>query len=262
MSNLDKIRRKIDEKKMVLGVFVTMADCAVSEIVGYAGFDYVWIDAEHAALDRQEIYHHILAAQSAGAAAFVRVPGVDPAQVKAILDMGPDGIIFPFVETAEIAELAVRSCLYPPIGMRGQGPIRAIKYGLDDENAYIENSSAKVWKILQIENMKGYENLDAIMNVEGYDSIFVGPADLARSIQLPAAEKQARLSAILDDIGQRLAKRHIVAGSATGSSPENIQECKNRGFHWLAIAQDVRVLGSGLRDILGKNRSHNENKAI
>lgn len=261
MSNLDKIRRKIEEKKMVLGVFVTMADCAVSEIVGYAGFDYVWIDAEHAALDRQEIYHHILAAQAAGAAAFVRVPGVDPSQVKAILDMGPDGIIFPFVETAAIAELVVRSCLYPPLGMRGQGPIRAIKYGLDDENTYIENSGAQVWKILQIENIKGYENLDSIMDIKGYDSIFVGPADLSRSLSLPASQKAERMNEILDDIGRRLTKRHVIAGTATGSSPENIQECRSRGFQWLAIAQDVRVLGGGLREILRKNQAQDTSKA-
>jgi len=71
----------------------------------------------------------------------------------------------------------VASCSYSPSGMRGQGPIRAIKYGLDDEQAYIRGAKDEVWKVLQVENMEGYRNLDAILSVPGADSLFVGPAD-------------------------------------------------------------------------------------
>ncbi len=258
MGNLERIRRKAAGNETVLGVFVTIADSCVSEIVGYAGYDFVWIDAEHAAFDRQEIFHHVIAAQGAGAAAFVRVPGVDPAGIKAILDMGPDGVIFPFVDCAETASLAVRSCLYPPRGIRGQGPLRAIRYGLDDEAAYIEDSASKVWKILQIENLAGYENLEGILGVGGFDSIFVGPADLSRSIDLPPAERAAKVAAILDDVGKRLSARGIVAGTACGSSPEDIRACRDRGYRWICMAQDVRVLAGGLRDTLSRIRSRAE----
>lgn len=41
--------------------------------MGKVGFDFVWIDGEHAPLDKKEKLYHIMAAQGAGSAAFVRV---------------------------------------------------------------------------------------------------------------------------------------------------------------------------------------------
>ena len=122
MERVKRLKEKMESGKLVKGFFLTMADPVVSEIAGFAGYDYVWIDAEHGPLGRQEILHHIMAAQGSGCAAFVRVPGVDRTMLKAILDMGPDGIIFPFTNSGEIAKEAVRACSYPDFGgVRGSG---------------------------------------------------------------------------------------------------------------------------------------------
>ena len=60
MNHADRIREKIAAGKLVKGFFLNMADPMVSEMAGYIGYDYVWIDAEHGPLDRQEIFHHIV----------------------------------------------------------------------------------------------------------------------------------------------------------------------------------------------------------
>lgn len=250
MKHLENLKAKIAGGKIAFGIFVTFADCAISEIAGYAGCDFVWIDAEHGALDRREIFHHIMAAQSAGAAAFVRVPGVDPHFVKAIMDMGADGIIFPFIDSRAKAELAVKSCIYPPTGMRGQGPIRAIKYGLDDEQAYIRGASESIWKILQVENIEGYGKLDEIMSVPGIDTIFVGPGDMTLSMDIPAERKPAEMKKVADDIGTRLAARGITLGSATGYTAEDIGAWAERGAKWLVISQDARIVSGNLSRIM------------
>ncbi len=255
MKHLEELKAKITGGKMAFGIFVTFADCAISEIAGYAGCDFVWIDAEHGALDRREIFHHIMAAQSAGAAAFVRVPGVDPHFVKAIMDMGADGIIFPFIDSKEKAELAVRSCTYPPAGMRGQGPIRAIKYGLDDEQAYIRGAKDSIWKILQVENLEGYAKLDEIISVEGVDTIFVGPGDMTLSMDIPADQKPAEMKKVADDIGARLVGQGIVLGSATGYTAEDIGAWAARGAKWLVISQDARIVSGNLSRIMRDAKS-------
>ena len=51
MNRVEALKKKMDQGKLLKGFFLTMADSAVSEIGGYAGYDYVWIDAEHAPLD-------------------------------------------------------------------------------------------------------------------------------------------------------------------------------------------------------------------
>ena len=245
--NLIKLREKLKQGKLVKGFFLTMSECIVSEIAGLAGYDYVWIDAEHGPLDRQEILHHIIAAQGSGCCAFVRVPVADPSILKAILDMGPDGIIFPFVNNKEIAQRAVASCHYPKDGGgRGQGPIRAIQYGLADEMEYIEHSSEEVFKIMQIETLEGYKNLDEIMEVPGIDSMFIGAADLSRSIEGDDSG-QYELGQVYDDICRRVREKGLHLGVAIGPTKEDAKRVMDKGAQWVVFGQDARALAMGLK---------------
>jgi len=251
MKRVEALKQKMMSGKLVKGFFLTMSDAVVSEIAGYAGYDYVWIDAEHGPHDRQEILHHIMAAQGSGCAAFVRVSGVDRAALKAILDMGPDGIIFPFVNNAEIAEEAVKACTYPDFGgVRGQGPIRAIHYGLLSEDEYIQNSCESVLKIAQIETMEGYENLEAILNVEGLDSLFIGAADLSRSIKGRADGTE--LQPVYDDICKRVRAKGKFLGAAIGPVKEDAQRVKDLGVQWVVFGMDVKALAGALKDNLNE----------
>ena len=250
MRRVERIKQKMDSGKLVKGFFLTLEDPAVSEMAGYAGYDYVWIDAEHAPLGRQEILHHVMAAQGADCAAFVRVPGNDRTMLKAILDMGPDGVIFPFVNSKEIAEEAVRACAYPDEGgVRGQGPIRAIRYGLEKESDYIAHAYEQVFKVMQIETLEGYENLDEIMEVRGIDSLFIGAADLGRSIR-GKNDKNISLNTVYDDICKRVRAAGKYLGVAIGPSAEDALRVKEKGAQWVVFGQDARILAEGLKNNL------------
>lgn len=248
MNQADQFRKKIEEGKLVKGVFITMPEASASEMAGYAGYDYVWIDAEHGAMDRQEIYHHIMAAQGAGCAAFVRVREAVPSIMKAILDMGPDGIIFPFCNNAEIARRAVASCSYPDDayhGIRGQGPVRAIKYGLEDEGAYLKEAYRRVIKVAQIETYEGYRNLDDILGVEGIDSLFIGMADMSRS--LAGVSGSPKPDTVFTDICIRARAAGRMLGCAIGADREDARRVVKAGVQWVVFGQDSRILAEGLR---------------
>ena len=254
---LQKISEKISRGKPVVGVFVLLADSSVSEIVGYSGCDFVWIDSEHGMMDRREIYHHVLAAQSAGACAFVRVPGVEYYQIKNTLDMGPDGVIFPFVNTAEIARQAVEACTYPADGgKRGIGPLRAIRYGVDDEPEYLKAAKDEVWKIFQIESMEAVDNIEQIAAVPGYQSLFIGPADLGMSMVGVRPEDKPAIIADVQRKVARLARRNgKYCGSCAGPTKRSCEALMEKGVQWMTIAQDARILSGALsaavRDING-----------
>ena len=254
---LAKIQEKMQRGEPVIGIFVLLADAAVSEMAGYAGCDFVWIDSEHGLLGRQEIYHHVLAAQSAGACAFVRVPGVERQQIKHILDMGPDGVIFPFVNTPEIARQAVEACTYPADGgKRGIGPLRAIKYGLDNEAEYLKAARDEVWKIFQIESMEAVNHLEEIAKVPGYHSLFVGPADLGMSMTgIDPEDKPALIADIQRRTARAAAANGKYCGSCAGPSKESCRELQDRGVQWMTIAQDARILSAYLADAVRKIRT-------
>ena len=103
------------------------------------GFDFIWIDMEHTPTDHQVLMNHLIAAKAGGTDSIVRIPWNDPIMVKRVLDMGPNGILFPTINTVEELDLAMRSTLYPPEGNRGFGPIRAVNYALMDQEYYINH---------------------------------------------------------------------------------------------------------------------------
>jgi len=244
-NNLSRVRDKIRKKILVIGTHVATSDPVASEIVCAAGFDFVWIDAEHGAMDRKDINLHIMAIRGQGVAPFMRVPWNDPVLVKPILDMGPAGIVFPFVKTAEEAQLAVASCKYPPKGIRGFAPIRANNYGTMDGDEYLEISKTEPWVILQIEHVDAVNNLEEIIAVEGVDTIVIGAYDLSGSIGLLSQIRHPKVLELCDRAADTCRKAHFPFGVSLLWSEENVRDWIHRGVSWIGVDNDISYLISG-----------------
>lgn len=165
----------------------------LAEIMGYCGFDYVVVDMEHGPGSTFDAVPCLQALKAAGAFSVIRIPVNDPTWIKKALDLGPDGIMIPMVQTAEEAAMAVAACRYPPKGIRGAacGIIRASRYGLDID--YPQKVEDNLLIMLQIESEKGVENAAKIAAVDGVDCIMMGARDLSFSMGLcdnPAREDE------------------------------------------------------------------------
>ena len=117
-----------DGRGFAFGTHCWSADPSLYEVCGHLGYDYIWIDNEHGGMTFPMIYSGIVAANASGAAAIVRVPGHSVEDVKPVLEIGPQGIVFPMVNSAQQAEVCAKHCMYPPKGTRSYGPLRAINY--------------------------------------------------------------------------------------------------------------------------------------
>jgi 2-keto-3-deoxy-L-rhamnonate aldolase RhmA len=159
---------------------VTLPTAAVAEILADAGFDWLFIDGEHAPLETGEILA-ILQAVGSRVACVVRVPGTDEAAIKKILDQGAEGIIVPQVNTVEQAASVVRYARYPPSGARGVGLGRAHGYGMRFQE-YVDTANDRVAVIVQAEHARAVENIESIVKVEGIDAVLLGPYDLSASL--------------------------------------------------------------------------------
>ena len=123
------LAQKMKENQLISGTVIACGNPLITEMVAQCGFDVLWMDMEHSAIDIESLVLNLMAARSGGTPVWVRVPWNDPVRVKPVLDMGADGIIFPFIRTLEDAQLAVASCTYPPEGIRCWGPLRSADYG-------------------------------------------------------------------------------------------------------------------------------------
>lgn len=156
---------------------------ATTEFVMSSGYDGVIIDLQHGEVGLDDACRMLRAIPRERAEfAYARVGSIDPATILRLLDSGTRGIIAPTVETAAQASALVAATKYPPLGGRSLGPSRPALYAGED---YTAAGNRAVSAIIQIETRAGYENAEEIFAVEGLDSVYIGPADLAVSYGLP-----------------------------------------------------------------------------
>lgn len=175
-------RQRIERGDKLHGALVALTDPEITTIFGHVGFDYVWIDTEHTAMSYKDVLCHLTAARSTGTPAIVRVPQNDLTATKKIIDMGPEGIIFPMVRTAKEVDELVKMTLYPPVGTRGFGPLRAFDYDSSKTREFIDSAHYDMCRFIQIEHIDCIEEFEQIVKNPYIDGYIFGPNDLSGSI--------------------------------------------------------------------------------
>ena len=119
-----------------------------------------------------------------GAKSMVRVGGyADRPGIQQSLDMGADGVLVPYINTAEEARAAVSCCRYPTAGTRSvYFPQRSMNKG--GLLGYAGAANDNVIVALQVETADCIKNIDAIAGVPGVDILFLGQNDLCMSMGL------------------------------------------------------------------------------
>lgn len=238
----NKVKEMLKAGQATVGVFVGIGHPEVAEIMANVGFDWIVFDMEHGPLSIETVQSMIQAMDGKDAVPFVRVTWNDPVLIKRALDIGAYGLVIPWVNTKEEATKAVRACKYPPAGIRGVGPRRASKYGLETKD-YLAMADKEIMVIVQIENIEAVNNIDEILSVDGLDALFIGPWDLSASMgflrELPKMHPK-----VIEAI-----KKVLEAGKRTGvpagiyaGNVESTNDYIAQGFQFVALATDISYL--------------------
>ncbi|HML45766.1 MAG TPA: aldolase/citrate lyase family protein [Clostridia bacterium] len=253
------LREKLAAGKRLFGTHVHLTDPRVCEMLGYMGFDYLWIDMEHASMDFQTLEAHLIAAQSGGTPAVVRVMWNDVPFVKRVLEMGPAGVVFPMINSVEEARKALDMCLYPPEGSRGYGPSRAIRYGLDDVAEFIRNAADQTLRILQVETVQAVGIMEEVARLPYLDAFLVGPMDLSGSLGKLGRLQDPEVDGYIDLAVEKAKKLGIPVGTSIGSGrEEDLRRWMAKGFDFLSAGIDMASVLHGARDVLACLRSLDE----
>ena len=181
---MNSLKDKLKRKEITIGSWITFNDLAIAEIMAKSGFDWLVVDMEHSALSFNQAQEIIRVINLCNVTPLVRVMENNSELIKRYMDIGAHGVIIPMVNSKSDAEKAVNAVKYPPIGTRGVGLSRAQNYSLDLES-YREWNQKNSIVIVQIEHIKGVENLQSIIDVDGVDGLIVGPYDLSASLGHP-----------------------------------------------------------------------------
>jgi 2-keto-3-deoxy-L-rhamnonate aldolase RhmA len=182
-------RQRLLSGERLLGTFVKTPATHPVEVLGSAGFDFVVLDQEHAALDRVTIDTLILAGQAAGIAVVVRVPGSEARDILSPLDCGAQGVLVPHVDSGAKARDVVAEAHYQG-GRRGfSNSSRAGRYGAAGFQAHVAAADAASAVLAMVEDVAALAVLPEIMATAGLDAVFIGRGDLsiALGVDNPAA---------------------------------------------------------------------------
>lgn len=242
------LKEKLQKNELSIGSWLTIPHQSVVEILGTAGFEWLTLDIEHAAIGIEGVINMIGHIQGNGMQALVRVSKNEEVVIKRVLDAGADGIIVPLVRNKEEAAQAVSYAKYPPLGIRGVGLNRAQKYGTAF-NTYQEWVRDEMVIIAQIEHIDAVNNLEEILSVPGIDGIIIGPYDLSASMGYPGEydrEDVKEALARIDEITKRVGKPlgfHVI-----DSNHEKTFEKVLKGYSFLAFSLDFFFLGDKARE--------------
>jgi len=237
---------------VAFGGWVSIGHPDIAEVMADAGFDHLVFDTEHAPLDLETVQVQLQAMSATDVTPIIRVAWNDMVLIKRALDIGAKGLVIPWVNTGEDAERAVKSCRYPPAGLRGVGPRRASRYGLD-EKEYFANADKDLLIIVQIETAEAVKNVEEILSVDGIDAFFIGPSDLAASLGFLGQYQHPKAVEATEKVLRAGRKLGVAGGIYAVSIEHAIQRVKD-GFQLIAVADDVTFLFKGCQDSLQQIR--------
>ena len=253
------LRAQLEAGRIVTGLILFSGSPMIVELAAAAGTDFVIVDMEHSALDLDACAHVIRAADAAGITPFVRVPLVDAALIKKLLNMGAAGIAVPHANRDNCAA-ALRAVRYAPDGERGACAIvRSAGYAPGDWDAHVRRANSEVMVIPLLEDRETIEDFEALAAMPGLELFFIGPTDLSISLGVPHTTfDEPVMRAALDRVTS-LARRHgkrVMTTIGNKPDPEYGRSVAARGVQAIVLGTDGHVFIDACRRLNAVKDGH------
>jgi len=244
----NRVKQLLAEGQATRGAWLGIPSPNSARLLARLALDWILVDAEHAPIEGPLLNEIVAAiAETGGPAPIVRIPHASVENIKRALDAGAYGIIAPMINTPEEAANVVAWSRFPPEGERSFGsPYAGLAFG-QSMGEYLKTANREVLVGIQVESVKAFDHLEAILDVKGIDLVFVGPVDLSLSLALePLAENP-------DPQFQRLlnrliasAKPHRLPLGIHCSSGKAAAERIRQGFQFVTVASDSGAMLKGI----------------
>lgn len=217
-----------------VGLWAAIPSSLTAEAAAVAGARYVVVDEQHGTVGPTLMAAMLQGIRAGGAAALVRVAANDPYVIGSALDLGPEGVIVPLVESGEEAARAVAACRYAPDGVRSFGAIRP-------------GPAEPPLCLVMVETRAGLEHAEEMAATPGLDGIYLGPSDLSLGLGLeprrrlehpPLLEAIERVRAACEDAGIGCGLHCLEAEDAAAFA--------GRGFAMITAGVDMNHVRDGL----------------
>jgi 4-hydroxy-2-oxoheptanedioate aldolase len=239
-----EFKKQLREGRPKLGLFLNSHSPTVAEQLAYSGYDWLLVDTQHGPMGYESLSAMLAGVSNGGVKSLVRVGGyTDRAGIQQTLDMGSDGVLVPYINTADEARQAVSCCRYPTAGTRSvYFPQRSMnRAGL---LGYAGAANDNVIVALQVETADCIKNIDEIAAVPGVDILFLGQNDLCMSMGLyekykfPEMYTSPELNAATEKLKAAAKRNNVILGLFLFGTTR-VGEFLDKGFPFISIGNDL-----------------------
>lgn len=242
----------------LVGIWNSTGSSVAMEVLAAAGPDIVVIDGEHGPIELREILALLQASEPYPVTPLVRVPWNDEVRIKQVLDLGAQNLLIPMVSSGREALDAVAATRYPGRGRRGVGAMiaRAARWGTVENYVDVADSSVSV--TVQIETTDGVRNLHEILDTDGVDAVFVGPADLAAHMGYANNPSHPEVVSAVDYVVRNAVEAGVPVG-LNAFAPHDADRVLDAGASFVVTSADVLLIAQGVRREVERLRERGEN---
>ena len=227
-----------------LGLFLNSHSPTIAEQLAHSGYDWLLVDTQHGPMGNERLSAMLAGIANGGAKSLVRVEGYhDRGGIQQSLDMGADGVLVPYINTAAEARQAVSCTKYPTTGTRSvYFPQRSMNK--DGLLGYAGNWNKNGIVALQVETADCIKNIDEIAAVPGVDILFLGQNDLCMSMGLyekyefPHMYTSPELNAATQALVNAAKKNNVILGLFLFGTAR-VGEFLDKGFTFISIGNDL-----------------------
>lgn len=255
-----EFKKQLRAGKPKMGLFLNSHSPTVAEQLSHSGYDWLLVDTQHGPMGNLELSAMLAGIANGGAKSMVRVAGYhDRGGIQQALDMGSDGVLVPYINTADEARQAVSCARYPTAGTRSvYFPQRSMnRAGL---LGYAGAANENVIVALQVETDSCIKNIDDIAAVPGVDLLFLGQNDLCMSMGLyekykfPDMYTSPELNAATEKLKAAAKRNNVILGLFLFGTAR-VGEFLEKGFSFISIGNDLHHIltqaGAYVKDMEG-----------
>ena len=211
-------RERLEAGQLAIGIGLRQARTVdIGKIMKTCGYDFLFIDMEHNSMSVETAVQISVAAQDAGIAPIVRVPGFEHYHATRVLDGGALGVVVPHVDTVEQTERIVSNCKYPPVGHRSvTGALPQIDFVSASAAETTQRINQATMVVVMLETPQAIDNVEGIAAVAGVDVLLIGTNDLCMEMGIPGQVGDAKVAAVYE--------RVIAACTANGRVRDELDE--------------------------------------
>jgi 4-hydroxy-2-oxoheptanedioate aldolase len=258
-----EFKKQLRDGRVKLGLFLNSHSPTVAEQLAHSGYDWLLVDTQHGPMGYESLSAMLAGISNGGAKSVVRVAGYhDRAGIQQALDMGSDGVLVPYINTADQARQAVSCARYPTMGTRSvYFPQRSMnRAGL---LGYAGAANENVIVALQVETADCIKNIDEIAAVPGVDILFLGQNDLCMSMGLyekyefPHMYTSPELQAATDKLVAAARRNNVILGLFLFGTAR-VGEFLEKGFPFISLGNDLHHIltqaGAYVKDVEGVSK--------